>query len=87
MAITVELQNTGGLAQRAEVKAFIEHALSDKPGAWLVSILGSQQNDDWELTVEGPNGFARSYTLNGAAGEHQPLKIGQLVRQLTARRA
>jgi hypothetical protein len=47
-----------------------------------VSILGSRENDDWDLKVSGPNGFERSYTLVGTAGEHQPFVIGNLLLRL-----
>jgi hypothetical protein len=38
-----------------------------------MSIVGSRESDGWEMKVLGPNGFERSYTLAGNAGEHQPL--------------
>jgi hypothetical protein len=47
-----------------------------------VSILGSHANDNWEMKGEGPEGFERSYTLVGDAGEHQPVAIGNLVVKL-----
>jgi hypothetical protein len=34
------------------------------------------------MKVEGPNGFERSYTLVGSAGEHQPMAIGNLLSKL-----
>ena len=34
------------------------------------------------MKVEGPNGFERSYTLAGAAGEHEPEAIRRLILQL-----
>jgi hypothetical protein len=42
MAVTVEMHNTGDPALRAEVVSLIEHILSDRPGDWRVSIVGSQ---------------------------------------------
>jgi hypothetical protein len=67
-------------------EALVEHALSDRPGDWRVSIVGSRENDSWEMKVWGPNGFERSYTLAGSAGEHQPLVIASvLLRLLPAR--
>jgi len=47
-----------------------------------VSIAGSRENDGWEMKVEGPNGFERSYTLVGSAGEHQPLVIANVLLRL-----
>jgi hypothetical protein len=34
------------------------------------------------MRVEGPNGFERSYSLSGAAGEHEPATIRTLVVRL-----
>ena len=78
----VELYNTGDLATGAEVQALVEHVLSDSPGEWRVSIVGSRENDTWEMKVEGPNGFERSYTLVGSAGEHRPVVIGNVLLKL-----
>ena len=80
MAVTVEMHNPGHPAQRAEVVSVIEHVLSDRPGDWQVSIVGSQANDGWELKIIGPNAFERSYTLEGTAGEHEAAVIGHIVK-------
>src|SRR5713226_2371589 len=72
MAVTIEMQNTGDPRARSEILAGVEHVLSDVAGEWRVSIVGSRANDNWEMKVEGPRGFERSYTLVGEAGEHQP---------------
>jgi hypothetical protein len=82
MAVTLELHNTGDPGVGAEVRALVEHALSDRPGEWRVSIVGSRENDDWEMKILGPNGFERSYTLVGSAGEHQPLAIASVLQRL-----
>jgi hypothetical protein len=82
MVVSLELRNTGDPGVGAEVRALVEHALSDRPGDWRVSIIGSRENDRWEMKVEGPNGFERSYTLGGSAGEHQPLVIANLLLRL-----
>jgi hypothetical protein len=88
MSVGLELQNIGDAGVAAEVRALVEHALSDRPGDWRVSIVGSRENDGWEMKVEGPNGFERSYTLVGSAGEHQALVIGNvLLRLLPAKMA
>jgi len=68
MAVTIEMQNTGDSRARSEILAGIEHRLSDVAGQWRVSIVGSRANDNWEMKVEGPRGFERSYTLLGEAG-------------------
>ena len=82
MALTLELHNIGDLGAGAEVRALVEHALSDRTGDWRVAIVGSRANENWEMKVEGPNGFERSYTLVGSAGEHQPLVIGNVLLRL-----
>jgi hypothetical protein len=70
MAVSLELHNTGDPSIRAEIEALVEHHLSDRPGDWRVSIVGSRESDGWEMKVLEPNGFERSYTLAGNAGEH-----------------
>jgi hypothetical protein len=82
MAISLELRNTGDAGVGAEIRALVEHALGDRPGDWRVAILGSRENDNWEMKVEGPNGFERSYTLVGGAGEHQPLVVANVLLRL-----
>ena len=81
MAVSVEMQHAGDPSAQAEVRAAIEHVLADRHGDWLVSLVGSQANDRWEMTIVGPNGFERSYTLEGVAGEHRP----EVIRGLLAR--
>ena len=80
--MTIEMQNTGDSRARGEILAGVEHVLSDVAGEWRVSIVGSRANDNWEMKVEGPKGFERSYTLVGGAGEHQPVAIGKLLVKL-----
>ena len=82
MAVTVEMHNTGDSGDGAQVTAVIEHVLSDRAGEWHVTILGSHENDDWEMKIEGPSGFQRLYTLVGAAGDHQPEAIRNLLPKL-----
>jgi hypothetical protein len=77
MSVLVELHNTGDARIRTEVQVIVEHILSDRPGDWR-----SRTKEDWEMKVEGPNGFERSYTLVGTAGEHQPVAIGNLLLRL-----
>jgi hypothetical protein len=59
----LDLHNTGNPGAGAEVRARVEHALNDRPGDWQVSIVGSRDNDSWEMKIMGPNGFEWSYTL------------------------
>jgi len=82
MGVTVELQNLGDALLTGEITANVEHALNDKPGEWRVAITGSRGGENWEMRVEGPNGFERSYTLTGAAGEHEADAIRRLILQL-----
>jgi hypothetical protein len=83
MAVSVEMQHASREpVVRAEIAAIIEHALADRPGEWRVLIIGSQANDRWEMKIAGPNAFERSYTLEGAAGEHEPHVIGRLVARM-----
>ena len=82
MGVTIELQNLGDAELCREISARVEHALSDKPGKWRVSIAGSRGSENWEMKVEGPNGFERSYSLAGSAGEHDPEAIRRLILQL-----
>jgi hypothetical protein len=50
---------------------------SARAGEGQVSIAGSRAGENWELRVEGPNGFERSYTLAKETGEHAPEAILQ----------
>ena len=82
MAVTIEMQNAGDPRARREILAGVEHVLSDAVGEWRVSIVGSRADDNWEMKVEGPQGFERSYTLVGAAGEHHPEAIRNVLIKL-----
>jgi len=81
MAVMVEMHNTGDVGLQRDVVAMVEHVLSDRPGDWRVLIVGSQDSDRWEMKIFGQNGFERSYTLEGMAGEHEPQAIGNIVRK------
>ena len=82
MGVTIELQNLGDAQLCRDITAHLEHAFSGRLGEWRVSIAGSRAAENWELKVEGPNGFERSYTLSAAAGEHDPVTIRALVLRL-----
>jgi len=82
MGVTIELQNLGDPQLAREIIANLEHALGDKRGEWRVSISGSRESENWEMKVLGTNGFERSYTLTGGAGEHRPEAIRRLILQL-----
>jgi hypothetical protein len=85
MAVTVEVQNIGDVAQGAEIVTAIEHALSDRSGDWRVTVVGSRGSDHWNMRVEGPNAFERLYTLVGAEGEHRPEVIRALLGKMVPR--
>jgi hypothetical protein len=82
MAVLVEMHHTGDPVLRADVVAAIEHVFADRPGDCRVSIVGSQANDRWEMKIAGPNGFERSYTLEGTAGKHRPDVIRGIVGKM-----
>jgi hypothetical protein len=82
MAVVVEMHHTGDPASQREVAALIEHMLADRPGDWLVTIVGSEGNDRLEMKITGPNAFERSYTLEGSAGENEPQVIAKLVARM-----
>jgi hypothetical protein len=84
MAVVVELHNTWQVANQSEIVASIEHLLHEEPGDWRISILGSRESDDWEMKIEGPQGFERRYTLAGSAGEYQPQAIRSVLLKLLA---
>jgi hypothetical protein len=82
MGATIELQNLGDAQLSKEISARIEHALSEQTGEWRVSISGSRESENWDMRVEGPNGFERSYSLASSSGEHEPEVIAKLVLKL-----
>jgi len=82
MAVSVEMQHTGDSARQAAFRAIIEHVLADRLGDWRVSIVDSQANDQWEMKIVGPNGFERTYTLEGSAGEHRPEAIQVILSKM-----
>ena len=69
-----------------EVRAMIEHVLLDRPGDWRVVITGSKGSDRWEMKILGPNAFERTYTLEGASGEHDARVIGGIVSRMVPKK-
>ena len=82
MGVTVEMHNTADAATRRDVIAMVEHVLSDRLGDWRVEIMGSQANDCWEMRITGPNGFERSYTLEGTLGQHEASTVASIIAQM-----
>ncbi len=84
MPVVVEVHNVGDLNLQRDVVALVEHVLSGRTGDWRVLIVGSQESDRWEMKIFGPNAFERSYSLEGASGEHDPRKIAALVSRIVS---
>jgi hypothetical protein len=84
MSVVVEMHNVGNPNLQRDVVAIVEHALSGRAGEWRVLIVASQGSDRWEMKIFGPNGFERSYTLEGASGEHDPKTIAALVTRIAS---
>jgi hypothetical protein len=82
MAVTVETYNTGDAALQRDLVAMIEHVLADRSGDWRVVIVGSKGSDRWELKITGPNGFERSYTLEGTLGQHEPGVVCAIISRM-----
>lgn len=82
MGITIEMQNLGDARLCRDISAYLEHAFSGREGEWRVSIAGSRAAENWDLRVDGSNGFERSYPLTAAAGEQEPAAIRTLVLKL-----
>jgi hypothetical protein len=82
MAVTVEMHNAADAESRRDVIAKIEHVLAERPGDWRVVIIGSQANDGWEMKITGPNAFERSYTLEGALGQHEPSSMAAILARM-----
>jgi len=82
MGVSVEIHHTGNPDSQSELRVAIEHVMAERKGDWRVSILGSQANDQWELKVFGPNGFERTYALEGSAGEHSSEAIRAILGRL-----
>ena len=82
MGVTIELQNLGDAQLCRDITVHLEHAFSGRQGEWRVTIAGSRAAENWDLCVDGPNGFERSYTLSASAGEHEPAAIRTLVLKL-----
>jgi hypothetical protein len=73
MAVMIEMQNTGDPRARGEIVAVIEHVLSDRPGEWRVSIVGSHANDNWEMKVVRTRGL-RALVHFGWEGRRAPAR-------------
>jgi hypothetical protein len=72
MPAAIELQNLGDAQLCRDIAASIEHALSDKRGEWRVSIAGSLASENWEMRVEGLNGFERRQFADRFSSWYRP---------------
>jgi len=45
-------------------------------------IMGSKGSDRWEMKITGPNAFERSYTLEGALGQHEPNTVAAIISMM-----
>ena len=86
MPVTVETQNTGDANLQRDLVAIIEHIFADRKGDWRVTILGSKGTDRWDLKITGPNAFERSYTLEGALGQHEPPAVAAIITRMLPNR-
>ncbi len=84
MPVVVEMHNVGDPNLQRDVVAIVQHVLSGRAGDWRVLIVGSQESDQWEMKIFGPNAFERSYTLEKTSGEHEPQKIAALVSRIVS---
>ena len=82
MGVKIELQNLGDAQLCRDITVHLEHAFSERQGEWSVSIAGSRVAETWDLRVQGPNGFERSYALSKDAGEHEAAAIRTLALRL-----
>ena len=86
MPVTIEAQNTGDTNLQRDLAARIEQVFAGRPGDWRVVILGSKASDRWDLKITGPNAFERSYTLEGALGQHQPIAVAAIISRMLPNR-
>ena len=86
MPVTIEAQNTGDTNLQRDLAARIEQVFANRPGDWRVVILGSKASDRWDLKITGPNAFERSYTLEGALGQHEPIAVAAIISRMLPNR-
>jgi len=87
MPVTVETHNTGDANLQRDLVAIIEHIFADRSGDWRVEVQGSQGADRWEMKITGPNGFERSYTLEGTLGQHEPNVVAAIISRMLPTKA
>jgi hypothetical protein len=86
MPVTIEAQNTGDTNLQRDLVARIDQVFRNRPGDWRVLILGSKASDRWDMRITGPNAFERSYTLEGALGQHEPIAVAAIISRMLPNR-
>jgi hypothetical protein len=86
MPVTIEAQNTGDTNLQRDLVARIDQVFRNRPGDWRVVILGSKASDRWDMRITGPNAFERSYTLEGALGQHEPIAVAAIISRMLPNR-
>lgn len=86
MPVTIEAQNTGDANLQRDLVARIEHIFADRRGDWRIVIVGSKASDRWDMKITGPNAFERSYTLEGALGQHEPTTVAAIISRMLPNR-
>jgi hypothetical protein len=80
MPISIEMSAIGGSETQKVVEDVLRKTLGALTGEWQVSVIGSQQNDVWELKIRGPS-TQRRYKLYGTDGQHDPSYIHELLME------
>ena len=80
MSISIQVSAIGGSETQTAVENVLRGALEALTGDWDVSVVGSQQNDVWELKIRGPN-TQRRYKLYRTDGQHDPSYIRELLTE------
>ena len=71
MAFSIDINNIPDSGRKEAVNAMLTDLFQDRPGDWHMSIIASQANDRWEITITGTNEFEWRHYFGGP-GEHNP---------------
>ena len=80
MPISIEMSAIGGPETQTAIEDVFRNVLGPLAGDWQASVIGSQQNDIWELKIRGPK-TDRRYKLYGTDGQHDPRFIRELLME------
>lgn len=78
MPVQMFANNLPNPEERDRVSATLCEALRDLPGNWELSILAAQDNDAWEVRIQGARGF--NWVRKFYYEEHNPAFIAGEVR-------